>query len=452
MVQNGYITTVLESERKTHTIHNTNSLLYRSKVRSIKEVVGLIKSDDNIFISGNASSPTFLLKNIAQRKDEVRNVSVFHMLLLGEDPLSVDGMSEHIRHTSLFVGSAERKMIAQGKADYIPVFLSEVPGLFQQRIIPLDIVYVMVSPPDNHGYVSLGAECVASKAAVEYGKIIVAQINEYMPRTHGDTFIHLSQIHHVFEHSEPLIELSEPQYSEVELRIAKFIAPLIEDGSTIQLGIGGIPNAVLSMLEGKRNLGIHTEMVSDGVLHAIEKGIVTNAQKKFHPMKAVATFVLGSRRLYDFVHDNPIFEFLPCDYTNNPFHISLNDKMVSINSAIEIDLTGQVCAESIGQSIYSGFGGQLDFVRGASASKGGKAIIALPSTAKNGTMSRITPFLKHGAGVVTTRADVRYVVTEFGVASLYGKSLRKRAEELLAIAHPAFHDTLEDEIRQRFSL
>ncbi|MBW7889249.1 MAG: acetyl-CoA hydrolase/transferase family protein [Bacteroidetes bacterium] len=436
--------------KTTNGIPHTDSLLYRSKLRSVEEVVGLIKSDDNIFISGNAASPTFLLKNIAKRKDEVKNVSVYHMLLLGEDPLSEEGMSNHIRHVSLFVGSAERKMVAQGKADYVPVLLSEVPGLFHQRIIPLDVVYVMVSPPDNHGYVSLGAETVASKAAVENGKIIVAQVNEYMPRTHGDTFIHLSQIHHIFEHSEPLIELGEPQYSEVELRIAKFIAPLVEDGSTLQLGIGGIPNAVLSMLEGKKDLGVHTEMVSDGVLHAIEKGILTNARKNFHPMKAVATFVLGSRRLYDFVNDNPMFEFLPCDYTNNPFNVSRNDKMVSINSAIEIDLTGQVCAESIGQTIFSGFGGQLDFVRGAFASKGGKAIIALPSTAKNGTLSRITPFLKHGAGVVTTRGDVRYVVTEFGVASLYGKSLRQRAEELLAIAHPAFHDELEDEIRQRF--
>jgi len=235
------------------------------------------------------------------------------------------------------------------------------------------------------------------------------------------------------------------------LRIAKFIAPLIDDGSTLQLGIGGIPNAVLSMLEGKKDLGIHTEMVSDGVLHAIEKGVVTNAVKNFHPMKAVATFVLGTKGLYEYVNDNPLFEFLPCNYTNNPFNIARNDKMISINSAIEIDLSGQVCAESIGQTVYSGFGGQLDFVRGASASRGGKAIIALPSTAKDGSVSRIVPFLKHGAGVVTTRGDVRYVVTEFGVASLYGKNLRQRAEELMAIAHPSFHDELEKEIRSRFS-
>jgi acyl-CoA hydrolase len=359
-------------------------------------------------------------------------------------------MEKSLRHCSLFVGSAERKAIEQGRADYIPVFLSEIPSLFINRNIPLDVVFVMVSPPDNHGYVSLGVECVASKAAVENAKVVVAQVNENMPRTHGDTFVHLSQIHHIFEHTESLIELEIPKFTDVELRIAKHITPLVNDGATLQLGIGGIPNAVLASLEGKKDLGIHTEMVSEGLLDAISKGVVTNARKNLHPLKSVATFVLGTRRLYDYVNDNPMFEFRPCNYTNNPFVVAKNDNMVSINSAIEVDLTGQVCAESIGPRIYSGFGGQLDFVRGASASKNGKAIIALPSTAKEGKVSRITPYLQHGSGVLTTRADVRYVVTEYGVASLFGKNLRQRADELINIAHPAFRDELEREFKTRF--
>ncbi len=428
-----------------------NSTLYRNKLTTLDRVVSLIKNGDNIFVSGNAASPTSLLKRIAQRHQELRNVSVYHMLLLGEDPLSDPAMDGHINHASLFVGKADRRSVAEGRADYIPVFLSEIPSLFTEHIIPLDIVFLTVSPPDDHGFVSLGAECVASKAAAEHGKVIVAQINEKMPRTHGDTFVHLSEIDHVWELTEPLILLDIPQPTETEQQIAKHIEPLITDGSTLQLGIGGIPNAVLSMLDGKKDLGIHTEMVSDGVLEAIEKGIVTNARKNFHPLKAVATFVLGTQRLYDFANDNPLFEFRPCNYTNNPFNIARNDSMVAINSAIEVDVTGQVCAESIGPTIYSGFGGQLDFVRGASASKGGKAIIALPSTAKNGAFSRIVPFLKHGSGVLTTRADVRYVVTEYGVASLFGKNLRQRAEALIGIAHPKFRDELEKEVRSRYT-
>jgi 4-hydroxybutyrate CoA-transferase len=423
---------------------------YRSKSISMADAAELIHSGNNVYISGNAASPTEFLRHVAKRKEELLDVSIYHLLLLGEDPLSDDSMKGHLHHAAFFVGHAERDAVIKGRADYIPVFLSEIPAVISSGVKTMDVVFVMVSPPDDYGYMSLGVECAASKVMVDYGKKIVVQVNQYMPRTHGDTFIHVSDVDYIVEHSDPLFELEIPKFTDVEQRIAQHIAPLIEDGSTLQLGIGGIPNAVLSELNDKKDLGIHTEMVSDGVLTAIEKGIVTNMRKTFHPKKAVATFVLGTKRLYDFVNDNPMFEFLPCDYTNNPFNIAQNEKMVSINSAIEIDITGQVCADSMGTMIYSGFGGQLDFVRGASASKGGKAIIALPSTAKGGAVSRIVPFLRQGSGVVTTRGDVRYVVTEYGVASLFGKNLRERAQELINISHPDFRDELQAEVQRRF--
>lgn len=423
---------------------------YASKCIPIDQAASLVTSGDNVFVSGNAASPIEFMKSLAKRKDVLNGVSIYHLLLLGEDPIADDSFKGHIQHSAFFVGQAERAAVMKGQADYIPIFLSEIPSVITSGAIPMDVVFVMVSPPDDYGFMSLGVECAASKAAVEYGKKVIVQVNENMPRTHGDTFIHVSDVDFIVELAQPLIELEIPEFTDVERRIAQYIAPLIEDGSTMQLGIGGIPNAVLSELTGKRDLGIHTEMVSDGVLHAIEKGIVTNAAKTLHPKKAIATFTLGSKRLYEFVNDNPMFEFLPSDYTNNPFIIARNDKMVSINSAIEIDITGQVCADSMGPLIFSGFGGQLDFVRGSSASKGGKAIIALPSTAKDGTLSRIVPVLKSGAGVVTTRGDVRYIVTEFGVASLFGKNLRQRAEALINIAHPAFREDLQKEVRIRY--
>jgi acyl-CoA hydrolase len=438
-------------KRQSQTFHSKHfSQDYQSKVIPMDRAALLVHSSDNVFVSGNAASPAAFLRALAERKEELTDVSIYHLLLLGEDPFAGESMTGHIHHAAFFVGQAERDAIMKGRADYIPVFLSEIAAIISSGVKKMDVVYVMVSPPDEYGYMSLGVEIAVSKVMVDYGKTIIVQVNKSMPRTHGDTFIHISEVDHIVEHTEPLIELDIPEFTDIEHRIAQHIAPLIEDGSTLQLGIGGIPNAVLSELEGKKDLGIHTEMVSDGVLLAIEKGIVTNCQKKFHPKKAVATFVLGTRRLYDFVDDNPMFEFLPCDYTNNPFNVAQNDKMVSINSAIEIDITGQVCADSVGPLIYSGFGGQLDFVRGASASKGGKAIIALPSTAKGGTISRIVPFLQQGAGVVTTRGDVHYVVTEYGVASLFGKNLRERAQALISIAHPNFRAELQQEVDRRF--
>ncbi|MCX6134167.1 MAG: 4-hydroxybutyrate CoA-transferase [Ignavibacteriales bacterium] len=421
---------------------------YKKKVVSLEEAVSVVKSGDRIFLSGNAATPTLLANGLARRKDELHNVEVNHILVLGEDPLSEPGMESHFRHNSLFVGAADRRAIQEGRSDYVPVHLSEIPGLFVDQIIPIDVALVHLSQPDEHGFMSFGVECAASKAAAENAKLVVAQVNDRMPRTLGDVFIHVSRVHKVVECSEPLKTLKEGVSSDLERRIASHITDLVEDGATLQLGIGGIPDAVLSLLEGKKDLGIHTEMVSDGVVKAIDRGIITNQKKTLHPGKVIATFVLGSESLYDYVHNNPLFEMHPCNYTNNPFIVSQNVKMVAINSAIEVDITGQVCSDSIGSRIYSGFGGQVDFIRGAGYSKGGKPIIALPSTVKDGEASRIVSQLKPGAGVVTSRADVHYVVTEFGVASLHGRNLRQRAEALMAIAHPKFHNDLEKALRK----
>jgi 4-hydroxybutyrate CoA-transferase len=421
---------------------------YKQKKVPLDEAVSVVKSGDRIFVSGNAATPTLLASGLARRKDELRDVEINHILVLGDDPLSKPGMEAHFRHNSLFVGAADREAIEEGRSDYVPVHLSEVPALFTDRIIPLDVALVHVSPPDEHGFMSFGVECAASKAAAESAKVVVAQVNERMPRTLGDVFIHVSRVDKVVECSEPLQTLPQGGSSDIERKIASHIADLIEDGSTLQLGIGGIPDAVLAQLDGKKDLGIHTEMVSDGVVKAIERGIITSQKKTLHPGKVVATFVLGSADLYSYVDNNPQFEMHPCDYTNNPFVISQNAKMVAINSSIEVDITGQVCSDSIGKRIYSGFGGQVDFIRGAGYSTGGKPIIALSSTARGGAVSRIVPHLNLGAGVVTTRADVHYVVTEFGVASLHGRNLRQRAEALVAIAHPKFQAELEAAVRE----
>jgi acyl-CoA hydrolase len=422
---------------------------YKKKLVSAEEAVSVVKSGDRVYISGNAATPYVLMRALAQRKDELTNVELVHVLLMGEDPLSRPEMEGHFRHNSLFVGPADRKAINEGRADYVPIFLHQIPDLFYSGQMPIDVAMLHLSPPDEHGFMSFGVEVLASKAAAEKARIVIAQVNDQMPRVLGDSFIHVSRVHKIVEVSEPLPELERAPMTEVELKIGQYIADLIEDGCTLQLGIGGIPDAVLASLKNRRELGIHTEMVSDGVMEAIEAGIVTGSRKTLHPYKVIMTFVLGSKKLYDFVDNNPIFEAHPTDYTNHPFIVAQNEKMVAINSAIEVDITGQVCSDSIGTYIYSGFGGQVDFIRGAAHSKGGKPIIALPSTAKNGEVSRIVPYLKQGAGVVTTRADVRYVVTEYGVAYLYGKNLQERTKALINIAHPKFRADLIKEAKKR---
>ncbi len=415
---------------------------YKAKLCTADEAVQLIESGQRVYISGNAATPFPLLEALARRKDELENVELVHVLLLGEDPLSRPEMEGHFRHNSLFVGPADREAVNSGRADYVPIHLHEIPRILREKL-PLDVAIVHLSPPDEHGFMSFGVEVMASKVTVETAKKIIALVNDKMPRTHGDSFVHVSRVDRIVEVSMDLPELPRGTFGELERRIAGYITDLIDDGATLQLGIGAIPDAVLAGLEGKRDLGVHTEMASDGVMEAIEKGIITGARKTLHPGKVVSTFILGSRKLYEFADDNPVFELHPVDYTNNPFIIAQNDNMVSINSALEVDLTGQVCSDSIGEYIYSGFGGQVDFIRGAAESKGGKPIIALPSTAKGGTISRIVPYLKKGAGVVTSRADVHYVVTEYGVADLHGRNLRERARALIEIAHPKFREELE---------
>ncbi len=421
---------------------------YKSKLAPPEEAVALVKRGDRIFSSGNAATPYAILHALARRKDELEGVDVFHLLLMGDDPLSKPEMEGHFRHKSLFVGPADRQAVNEGRADYFPIFLYEIPRLFREQI-QLDVALIHTSPPDEHGFLSLGVETAASKAAAETARVVVAQVNDRMPRSLGDCFVHVSRVHKIVEVSEPLPTLQARPPTEVEKRIAEHIMPLIPDRATLQLGIGGIPDCVLKMLDHRKDLGIHTEMISDGVMEAIERGIITNAYKTLHPGKVIATFMLGSEQLYEYVDNNPLFEFHQVDYTNDPFVVAQNQDFIAINSAIEVDLTGQVCSDSIGYQIYSGFGGQVDFIRGAARARGGKPIIALPSTARGGQISRIVPHLKEGAGVVTSRGDVHYVVTEYGLAYLHGKSLRKRAEALIAIAHPDFRGELEAFARQR---
>ena len=416
---------------------------YKRKLVGLEEAAAMVKSGDRVFLSANAATPHAMMRALAERKDELRDVELVHMLLIGEHPLAAPEMEGHFRHNTFFVGASERQAVAEGRADYIPMFLHEIPHLFYQGLMKFDVAIIQASPPDEHGFMSYGIEALITPAALTVSEKIIVQVNHQMPRVHGSAFVHVSQVDAVVEVSEPLPEYKRPKLTDVERKIGQHIATLIEDGSTLQLGIGGIPDAVLNELKDKRDIGIHSEMVSDGVVELVESGVITNARKTIHRGKIVVSFLLGSQKLYKFVHDNPIIEVLPVEYTNDPFVIAQNDKMVAINSAIEVDLTGQVCSESIGERIYSGFGGQLDFIRGAARSRDGKPIIAIPSTTQNGQISKIVPYLKKGAGVVTTRADVRYVVTEYGIADLWGKNLRQRAKALIEIAHPKFREELE---------
>jgi len=422
---------------------------YKSKLRSADEAVKLIRSGDSVYYGGNAAIPQGLVRALARRRDELRDVRLSHVLLIGQDPLSTPEMAGHFRHNSLFVGPADREAVNDGRADYTPVFLYLIPRLFLEKIVPLDVTMVQVSPPDNHGFMSLGVEVLASKAACQMAKTVIVQVNDKMPRILGDSFLHVGRVHAIVEHSEALPTLQSKPATEVEKAIASHIVKMIEPGCTMQMGIGGIPDAVYQAMEGPLDLGIHTEMISDGAWRAIERGVVTGNRKTLHRGKVVITFALGSEALYEYLNNNPFIEAHPSDYVNDPFIVGQNENLVAINSAVEIDLTGQVCSDSVGARIYSGFGGQVDFIRGAARSKGGKPVIALPSLAQGGKTSRITPFLKTGAGVVTSRADVHWVVTEYGAVNLFGKNLRQRAEALIGIAHPGFKEELERAAKER---
>jgi 4-hydroxybutyrate CoA-transferase len=423
---------------------------YRSRVTSAAEAVKCIRSGGHVWIHAGCNNPEELVRAMVGRADELEGVSVSHLMTFGCADYVDPGHARAFRHRALFTGGNVREAVNDGRADYVPVFLSEIPRLMATGLLPVDVALIHVSPPDEHGFCSFGVGVECTKAAAEHAATVVALVNRQMPRSLGDSFIHVSRLGHVVEVDRPVLELpGAGRVSDVGRAIGGHVAELIEDGSTLQMGIGEIPDAVLLFLREKRNLGIHTEMFSDGVVDLFEAGVVTGEAKTLHRGKIVASFVLGSRKTFRFLDNNPVVEFHPSDYVNDPFVIAQNDKMVAINSALSVDLTGQVCADSIGTSVYSGFGGQVDFIRGAARAKGGRPIIALPSTARGGRVSRIVDTLEAGAGVVTSRADVHYVVTEHGTARLYGRSLRERAQELIAVAHPDFRADLREAARRR---
>ncbi|HLK49154.1 MAG TPA: acetyl-CoA hydrolase/transferase C-terminal domain-containing protein [Bryobacteraceae bacterium] len=420
------------------------SELYRRKLTSADQAVGIIRSGDRVYVHPGCAAPAVLTEALLKRAPELHDVEILHLLTFGKADYTLPQYDGHFRHNGLFLGSNVREAVVAGRADYTPIMLSEIERLFSSGDLPLDVVLLQLSPPDEYGFMSLGVGVECTLNAARCARHVIAEVNQRMPRVLGDSFLHVSKVEAIVESDRPLLELKPEPFSELQARIGEHVASLIPDGATLQVGIGGIPSAVLACLGDKRDLGIHSEMCSDGVIPLIEAGVINGERKTLHRGKVVVGFVLGTEKLFRFINENPIFELHPTQYTNDPFVISQNDRMVAINSAIQVDLTGQVCADSIGTQPYSGFGGQLDFIRGAARSKGGKPIIALPSTAKGGAVTRIVPVLDPGAGVVTTRADVHYVVTEFGVAYLHGKTLRQRAEALIAIAHPEFRDELYD--------
>lgn len=429
------------------------SQVYQSRITTPQEAVRQIHSNQRIFLTGNCSTPQKVLSALVEYAPNLQNVEICQALSVGPADYVSPAMEGHLRVNTMFISANIRKAVQEGRADFTPVLLSEFTLLFKNKHLPLDIALIHVSPPDEHGFCSLGVEVGLTKSPAESAKVIIAEVNEQMPRTLGDSFIHISRIHHIVpvDYELPELPMGDNGPNEVIEKIAHYIVEMIPDGATMQMGIGAIPDAVLKYLYNKKDIGIHTELFSDGVIDLVEAGVLTNAQKTLHPGKILAGFIIGTNRLYRWVDDNPLIELHPTEYVNDPFVIAQNDRQVAINSAIEVDLTGQVCADSIGPKLYSGVGGQLDFIYGASRSKGGLPIIALPSTTtlRDGQMiSRIVSMLTRGAGVVTSRNHVRYVVTEFGVADLYGKNIRQRSQALINIAHPEFRDQLKREAHE----
>jgi 4-hydroxybutyrate CoA-transferase len=426
--------------------------LYQSRIVSPEDAVKNIKDNQRLFLTGNCSVPQRTLAALVEYAPQLKNVEICQALSIGPADYVDPSLEGHLRVNTMFISANVRKAVHEGRADFTPVMLSEFTLLFKNKILPIDVALIHCSPPDEHGFCSLGIEVGLTKSPAESAKIIIAEVNQQMPRTLGDSFIHVSRLNHIVpvDYELPEMLMSDLETDPDTERMAGYIAELIPDGATIQMGIGAIPDAVLKYLFDKKDLGIHTELFSDGVIDLVEAGVLTNARKNIHTGKITAGFILGSKRLYRWVDDNPLIELHPTEYVNDPFVIAQNDRQVAINSAIEVDLTGQVCADSIGPKLYSGVGGQLDFIYGAARSKGGVPIIALPSTTtlKNGQIvSRIVTMLNQGAGVVTTRNHVRYIVTEYGVADLYGKTIRERARSLINIAHPMFHEKLTSEAK-----
>jgi 4-hydroxybutyrate CoA-transferase len=424
---------------------------YRQKLISAEEAVRVIESNMRVSIGSGCAFPQRLVSAMTGRADELENVEIIHLLTMGASPYTESQYQRSFRHNAFFVGSNVREAVNTGQADYIPVFLSTIPALFRDQL-PIDVALIQVTPPDEHGFCSFGVSVDIVKPAAEAARCVIAEVNHRMPRTLGDAFIHVSKLHAAVEHSDPLPTLPRTEFTDQHRSIGQHVAGIIEDEATLQMGIGAIPDAVLSQLGDRRHLGIHTEMFSDGVIDLVDTGVVTNERKTLHPGKLVSSFLMGSHELYDYADNNPLVELHPTQYVNDPFVIAQNRRMVAINSAIQVDLTGQVCADSMGHSIFSGIGGQVDFIRGAAYSEGGKPVIALLSTAKGGTISRIVGELTPGAGVVTSRGDVHWVATEFGIANLHGRNLRQRAKALIEIAHPDFREQLLKTAREHYHL
>ncbi len=418
---------------------------YKNKTKSKEEVIRHIKSGDRVIFAHAAGEPIILVDELVKQKDRLENVEIVHMVPIGEAEYSKPGMEKHFRHNSLFAGAKTRKSIEEGRSDYTPVFFSEIPRLFKENILPVDVALIQLSPPDQKGNLSFGVSVDYTMAAAESAKIVLAEVNKQMPRTTGSN-IHISKIDFLVETNHKLLEIPLPEISEIEEKIGSYIASLVPDRSNLQLGIGAIPDAALKFLTEKKDLGIHSEMFSDGVVDLYEKGVITNKYNNLNPGKFTATFLMGTKRLYDFVDNNPDVVMRPVDYTNKITIAGQVDRLISINSAIQVDLHGQICADTMGYEQFSGVGGQVDFVRASSISKGGKSIIALPSTNKKKTASRIVSRLYEGACVTTSRNDAHYIVTEYGIADLRGKTVRQRAHSLISIAHPDFRDKLKEEL------
>ncbi|MBP2652735.1 MAG: Butanoate coenzyme A-transferase [Firmicutes bacterium] len=421
---------------------------YRDRLVSAEQALSSVKSGDRVVIGHACGEPSALVEALVARAPELSDVEIVHMVAMGPAKYTQPGMEKSFRHNAFFVGASTRKAVEEKRGDYTPCFFSEVPRLFKNKVLPVDVVLLQVTPPDKDGFCSYGVSVDYTMSAAQEARIVIAQMNSFLPRT-GGAKIALDEFSYIVENDEPLIELKPPQVGEVEKKIGENVASLIPDGATMQLGIGAIPDAVLLFLKEKRDLGIHSEMFSDGVVFLAEAGVITNRKKTINPGKFTATFLMGTRKLYDFVDNNPDVELYPVDYVNDPYIIGQHEKMMSINSALQVDLMGQVNAEMIGIKQFSGIGGQVDFVRGASRSCGGKSIIALPSTAAGGKISRIACELDLGSAVSTSRNDIHYVVTEYGIAELRGKSLRERARALIAVSHPEFREILIAEAKNR---
>jgi acyl-CoA hydrolase len=417
--------------------------LYQARLRSPQAALAAVDSGQRVYVHMGAAAPQALLQALCAHSERLRGVEVLHCITIGPAPYTDPLHSASFRHNALFVSANTRQAVQAGRADFIPVFLHEIESMFTSGHFPIDVALIQTTPPDRHGYLSLGPGVDISLTAAKCARHLIVQVNQNMPRTYGDSMLHVSEAHSIVECTEPLPEFLQGEVTEAHHAIGAHVATLIPDRATIQIGVGGIPEAVLRALGNHQHLGVHTEMFSDAIVPLLESGVITNEHKSLHPHKAVVSFVLGTRALYDYIHDNPVFEFLPNRYVNDPYVIGQNRRMVAVNAALEVDLSGQVCSDSIGSLPFSGVGGQVDFIRGAARSEGGIPVIALPATAKNGQLSRIVPCLKPGAGVVTSRADVHWVVTEFGAVNLHGRNLRQRAQALISIADPRFQSELE---------